>query len=103
MEFAHKAGVVGQLWIEFRHDEDFAAFMEYNDLGCPLAYMVAEGIVSDVSPLGEEMINETYKMLLDLLDYSEAEVESLDDPDLAIILERAYAKKQDKKAAEEEE
>ena len=94
MNFAHKAGVVGQLWIEFRNDEDFSEFMEYNDLGCPLGYMVSEGIVKEVSPLGEKMINETYKMLLELLEYSEEEVDLLDDPDLATILEFALKKKE---------
>lgn len=102
MDFADKAGIVGQLWIEFRNDEDFTAFMDYNDLGCPLAYMVAEGIVKEVTPLGEEMINETYKMLLDLLEVTETEVEILDEVNLSSILVFAYNKKQAKKAVEEE-
>lgn len=102
MDFADKAGIVGQLWIEFRNDEDFTAFMDYNDLGCPLAYMVAEGIVKEVTPLGEEMINETFKMLLDLLEVSEPEVEALDEVNLSSILVFAYNKKQAKKAVEEE-
>lgn len=102
MDFADKAGIVGQLWIEFRNDEDFTAFMDYNDLGCPLAYMVAEGIVKEVTPLGEEMINETYKMLLDLLEVTDTEVEILDEVNLSSILVFAYNKKQAKKAVEEE-
>jgi hypothetical protein len=96
MHFAHKAGVVGQLWIEFRNDENFSAFIEHNDLGCPLGYMVHEGIVNELSPLGEELINETYTMLLELLEYTEEEVDEIDDPDLPIILEMAHAKKQAK-------
>jgi hypothetical protein len=94
MEFADKAGIVGQLWIEFRNDEDFTAFMEYNDLGCPLAYMVAEGIVKEVTPLGEEMINETYKMLLSLLEVTDEEIAVLDETSLGAILLFAYNKKQ---------
>ena len=47
MDFADKTGAIGQLWIEFRNDEDFSAFMDYNDLGCPMAYMMAEGLISD--------------------------------------------------------
>jgi len=100
MEFADKAGIVGQLWIEFRNDEDFGAFMEYNDLGCPLAYMVAEGIVKEVTPLGEEMINETYKMLLELLDVSEADFDVLEEINLGSILVFAYNKKQNKPTEE---
>jgi hypothetical protein len=100
MEFADKAGIVGQLWIEFRNDEDFSAFMEYNDLGCPLAYMIAEGIVKEVTPLGEEMINETYKMLLDLLEVTEEDFEVLDEINLGSILVFAYNKKKNKPAEE---
>lgn len=100
MEFADKAGIVGQLWIEFRNDEDFSAFMEYNDLGCPLAYMVAEGIVKEVTPLGEEMISETYKMLLELLEVTEDEFAVLDEINLGSILVFAYHKKQNKQEEE---
>lgn len=96
MDFADKAGIVGQLWIEFRNDEDFTAFMEYNDLGCPLAYMIAEGIVKEVTPLGEEMVSETYKMLLELLEVTEEDFEVLDEINLGSILVLAYNKKKNK-------
>jgi hypothetical protein len=96
MDFADKAGVIGQLWIEFRNDEDFTAFMEYNDLGCPLGYMIAEGIVKEVTPLGEEMVSETYKMLLELLDVTEEDFEVLDEINLGSILMFAYNKKKNK-------
>jgi len=101
MEFADKAGVIGQLWIEFRNDEDFSAFMEYNDLGCPLAYMVAEGIVKEVTPLGEEMINETFKMFLELLDVEESVIdEVLPDKTLGAILVFAHNKKKNSEPEE---
>lgn len=94
MDFADKAGAIGQLWIEFRNDEDFTAFMEYNDLGCPMAYMVAEGLVKELTPVGEEMITETFKMLIDLLNVTEEELELLDDVTLGSILVFAHHKKQ---------
>jgi hypothetical protein len=94
MEFADKAGIVGQLWIEFRNDEDFSAFMEYNDLGCPLGYMIAEGIVKEVTPLGEEMVSETYKMFLELVEVTEEDFAVLDEINLGSILMLAYNKKQ---------
>jgi hypothetical protein len=94
MDFANKAGIIGQLWIEFRNDEDFSAFMEYNDLGCPLAYMVAEGIVKELSPIGEEMINETYKMFMELVNVTDEDLEVLPEINLGSILMFAYNKKQ---------
>jgi len=97
MDFADKTGVIGQLWIEFRNDEDFEVFMDYNDLGCPMAYMVAEGLIKDLTPLGEEMINETFKMFLDLIIVTEEEVDSaIEDKDLSSILAYAYNKNENK-------
>jgi hypothetical protein len=101
METADKAGIVGQLWIEFRNDEDFSVFMEYNDLGCPMAYMVAEGLIKELSPVGEEMINETFNMFLALLEITEEELSVLDDPNLATILMFAHNKKKNSTPEEE--
>jgi hypothetical protein len=94
MDFANKAGVVGQLWIEFRNDEAFSTFMEYNDLGCPLSYMVAEGLVKELSPVGEEMIEESFKMLLSLLEVTEEDLLVLPEINLTSILLFAHNKKQ---------
>jgi hypothetical protein len=95
MDFADKTGTIGQLWIEFREDEDFKNFMDYNDLGCPMAYMVAQGLIKDLTPLGEEMINETFKMFLDLINVTEEEVDSaITEKDLGSILAYAYNKKE---------
>jgi hypothetical protein len=104
MDFADKAGVIGQLWIEFRNDEDFSAFMDYNDLGCPMAYMVAEGLIKELTPVGEEMISETFKMFLDLVNVTEEEVDSvLPDKNLGSILVFAHNKKKNTEPDEEPE
>ena len=95
MDFADKAGTIGQLWIEFREDEDFKNFMEYNDLGCPMAYMVAQGLIKDLTPLGEEMISETFGMFIKLINVTEEEIDSLtENKDLSSILAFAYDKKE---------
>ncbi len=93
MKLADKAQVVGQLWIEFRFDTDFAPFMKYNDLGCPLAHMLTEGIVKEVTPHGEQMINETFKMLLDLFEVTLEEWSELEDRRLTSLLDFANQKK----------
>ena len=94
MDFSDKTGVIGQLWIEFRNDEDFDAFMDYNDLGGPMAYMVAEGLIKDLTPVGEEMIEETFKMFLELINVTEEEIDSvLPDKNLGAILVFAHNKK----------
>lgn len=104
MDFADKTGVIGQLWIEFRNDEDFSAFMDYNDLGCPMAYMVAEGLIKDLTPVGEEMIQETFKMFLELINVTEEEIDSvLPDKNLGSILVFAHNKKKNAEPDEDGE
>lgn len=93
MDFADKTGVLGQLWIEFRGDEDFSDFMEYNDLGLPMAYMVAEGLIKECSPVGDDLINETFSMFLALLEVKESDFDVLESIDLGSILTLAYNKK----------
>ena len=103
MDFADKTGAIGQLWIEFRNDEDFSAFMDYNDLGCPMAYMMAEGLIKELTPIGEEMITETFKMFLELVNVTEEEIDSvLPDKNLGSILVFAHNKKKNSTPDEEE-
>lgn len=104
MDFVDKVGVVGQLWIEFRNDEDFSAFMEYNDLGCPMAYMVAEGLIKELTPIGEKMITETFKMFIELINVTEEEIDSvLPDKNIGSILVFSHNKKKNSKPDEEDE
>ncbi len=96
MEFADKTGILGQLWIDFREDDNFKAFMEYNDIGVPMAYYVAEGLVKELSPLGEQYIEESLEMFFTLLNITEEEVDGLEQLSLDDILMFAYNKKQNK-------
>ena len=103
MDFADKTGAIGQLWIEFRNDEDFSAFMDYNDLGCPMAYMMAEGLIKELTPIGEEMITETFKMFLELINVTEEDIDAvLTDKNLGAILVFAHAKKKNSTPDEKE-
>lgn len=104
MDFADKTGILGQLWIEFREDENFSAFIEYNDIGLPMAYMVAEGLVKELTPLGEQYITETFEMFLDLLEVEESVLdEVLFEKNLGAVLLFAYQKKQNKTDKEQPE
>jgi hypothetical protein len=73
--------------------------MEYNDIGMPLAYFVAEGLVRETTDLGDTYILETFDMLIGLLKVTEEEIDALEEVDLGNILEFAYNKK---KNAEED-
>jgi len=96
VEFADKAGILGQLWIEFRGDEDFTDFIEYNDLGLPMSYMVAEGLIKECSPTGESLIEETFVMFCELLEITEDDFDILEEINLGAVLMFAYNKKQNK-------
>jgi hypothetical protein len=93
MNFADKSGMLAQLWLEFKEDKDFSAFIEYNDIGLPLAYCHANGLVSEVTDLGEQYIIETVDMFFKLLDITEEEVDALEDQSLGAILTFGYSRK----------
>lgn len=93
MDTADKAGILGQLWIDYRDNEDFSVFMEYNDIGLPLSYVVAEGLVPGLTNLGEDYINETLEMFLKLLEITEQEVDMLPKINLDSVLSFAHEKK----------
>lgn len=92
MDFADKTGILGQLWIDFREDDNFKAFMDYNDIGVPMAYFIAEGLVNP-TPLGEQYVEESIDMMFKLLDINEEDVDGLHEINLTTVLEFAYAKK----------
>jgi hypothetical protein len=61
--FEAKVEILGELWIDYRLDEGFKSFFEYNDLGCPLAYAFSSGIISD-QPEAKKMVEESFDLLL---------------------------------------
>ena len=78
--FADKCGILGRFWIEFREDEELKTFTEYNDVGLPVAYFIAEGLVKE-TPLSEQYINETFELLLNAIEVTEEEIEGIDNLD----------------------
>lgn len=73
-----QAEILAELWMDYRDDEGFTEFIEYNDLGLPLAYAVANGIV-EMNQLVERYIQETFSMLLSILKIKDTGFESLND------------------------
>lgn len=60
----NKALILGELWINHKSEDEWQDFFEYNDLGLPLAFAFAEGIVNH-TPTLEQYINETWLLLLE--------------------------------------
>jgi hypothetical protein len=59
----NKAQILADLWMNYRDDTEFTDFIEYNDLGLPLAYAISTGIVA-MTTQAEGFINETFELLL---------------------------------------
>ena len=90
IQFADKCGILGQFWITYRDDEDLKGFTEYNDVGLPLAYFIAEGLVKE-TPLSEQYIYETFDLFLSAIDLTEDEMGEADN--LEEVMDIAYEKK----------
>jgi hypothetical protein len=64
--------------MDYRNDEEFQDFIEYNDLGLPLAYAVASDLV-EPNPLAEQYITETFDLLITSLGLTDTGFESLNE------------------------
>lgn len=70
--------ILSDLWIEYKNDKEFEDFIQYNDLGLPLAYAISNGIVSSTD-LAKSFITETFSVLLGGFDIEDTGFDSLED------------------------
>jgi hypothetical protein len=64
--------------LNYKQDPEFADFIEYADLGLPLAYAISNGII-ETAPLAENFIVETFDLLLGALEIEDTGFEVLAD------------------------
>jgi hypothetical protein len=76
--FENKTSILAELWLNYRAEEEFQDFCEYNDIGLPLAYAIANGIVQ-TTPLATTFIEETFALLVEALGQEDLGFDSLDD------------------------
>lgn len=74
----NKAFILADLWMNYRQDEEFLDFVEYNDIGLPLAYMITNNIVQ-TNPMAEKFVGETFDLLLSGLGIEDEGFESLEE------------------------
>jgi hypothetical protein len=70
--FFRKCEILGDLWLNYRNDKEFQDFIEYNDLGLPLAYAFANEIAIQTE-IAEKYVNESYDLLAESLGVSGTE------------------------------
>ena len=76
--FENKITILAELWMNYRDDYDLQDFVEYNDLGLPLAYFLTNEIVLPTEQT-HIYINETYDLFIASLQVEDKEWESLDE------------------------
>ena len=69
---------MADLWIEYKNDPQFEDFVNYNDLGLPLAYAISNKMVASTK-IAQGFIEETFSLLLELLGVEDTGFETLDD------------------------
>lgn len=78
-DFSTKVEILADLWLNYRNDKEFADFIEYNDIGLPLAYIITNDIVK-TTPVATKFIEETFDLLIESLGYgNDYGYESLDE------------------------
>jgi hypothetical protein len=71
--FIDKCEILGELWMDYREDEEFT------DLGLPLAYMISAGMVGAVPSKGAEIVEETFDLFLGAMNLKDTGFETLND------------------------
>lgn len=72
-----KIKILSEVWMKYRDDDAFQEFIEYNDIGLPIAYFIDSEIV-EPTPRADLYIAETFDMLLASLELEDNGFDSFD-------------------------
>lgn len=77
--YSKKCLILADFWLNYKDEEGFEDFVEYNDIGLPLAFCIAEDIVLSTT-VAEVYINEAWQLLCAAMNIdSEVDYDSLED------------------------
>lgn len=65
-DFSKQVEILGDFYIQFRDNEKMKEFIQFNDIGLPLAYLTSEGLC-EVSEDGKKFIAETWELMLNIV------------------------------------
>lgn len=77
-DFENVCGILGSLYTGYKDDKDFEDFIEFNDLGLPLAFLASEKLC-EVSEDGRKYILETWDLFLAALGIEDEGFNNLDE------------------------
>lgn len=76
--FGNKCSILADLWLSHRTDEDYEDFIEYNDIGLPLAY-VLDNQIAVANEESQRFVDETFDLLLESLGIEDEGFEDLQE------------------------
>ena len=76
-DFSSICDILGSLYSNYREDKNFKDFIEFNDLGLPLAYLASENLC-EPSDDGVRYITETWELFLAGLNIKDEGFEDLE-------------------------
>ena len=62
-DFSNQINILGEFYINYREDSELKDFLEFNDIGLPLAYLASEGLC-EISDDGKKYVAESWEMFL---------------------------------------
>jgi hypothetical protein len=77
-DFRNICSILGKLYSTYKEDEEFKDFIDFNDLGLPLAYFVSENLC-EVTDDGARYITETWTLFLAGLNLDDTGWSDLDE------------------------
>lgn len=85
-DFSKICNILAQFYLNYREDKELGYFLEFNDIGLPLAFLSAEGLC-EVNDDGNKYVAETWEMFLSALDIPDEDFDTLEQ-----VFERANKK-----------
>lgn len=77
-DFSNICNILGELYADYSEDPGFREFIEFNDIGLPLAYLDRENLCN-VTGDGEKYVVETWQLFLASLNLEDEGFESLEE------------------------
>lgn len=76
--FENKCAILSEVWMGYRGDKRFQDFVDYNDIGLPLAFLIDEELVR-AEPQAKVMLEETFDLLIAAVGVEDTGFDSLDE------------------------
>ncbi len=76
--FENICKILADLWLNYRSDKEFKDFIEYNDIGLPLAFFIDSELVEHTE-LAQQYVVETWNIFLAALGIEDSGWENLQE------------------------